>query len=170
MDVVVGKIRQELENQGLADNTVIMLLGDNGFYLGEHGLAGKWFGHEESIRVPLVIYDPRVPETQTGQILEQMALNVDMAPTMLDMAGLPIPEAMQGKSLLPVIKGQAKEWRQDFLYEHLFTHPGIPKSEGVVSKKYNIYDILNNHPSMKSSMICMRIRMKNIIWSWMKLF
>ena len=72
VDVVTGRIRDELERLGLADNTVVMLLGDNGFYLGEHGIAGKWYGHEESIRVPLVIYDPRLPEDRRGQELEEI--------------------------------------------------------------------------------------------------
>ena len=80
----------------LDENTVIVLTGDNGFYLGAHGLAGKWYPREESIRVPLVIYDPRLPASKRGRALDQMTLNVDLAPTLLAMAGLPVPETRRG--------------------------------------------------------------------------
>jgi len=66
IDRVIGAMRQELDRLGLAENTIIILLGDNGFYLGEHGLAGKWYGHQESIRVPLLVYDPRRPTDKRG--------------------------------------------------------------------------------------------------------
>jgi len=136
VDVVIGRIREALEEQGLADNTIIVLTGDNGFYLGEHGLAGKWYGHEESIRVPLVVYDPRLPERLRGQVREEMALNIDIAPTFLSMAGLAVPETMQGRDLAPLMKNEQPEWRDEFFYEHLFDHKTIPKSEGVVTKRY----------------------------------
>jgi arylsulfatase A-like enzyme len=79
VDVVIGRIRNQLKQLNLDDNTVIMLIGDNGFYLGEYGLAGKWFPHELSIRVPLLVYDPRADRKRRGVTLEQMALNVDIA-------------------------------------------------------------------------------------------
>lgn len=62
IDEVVGNLATKLEALGIADNTIIIFMGDNGFYLGEHGLEGQWYGHEESIRVPLLVYDPRLPE------------------------------------------------------------------------------------------------------------
>ncbi len=98
VDVVIGKIRDELKRLSFDDNTIIMFTGDNGFYLGEYGLAGKWFPHEESIRVPLVIFDPRASRSRRGVSCEQMALNVDIAPTILELAGVKVPQQMQGRS------------------------------------------------------------------------
>lgn len=146
VDVVIGEIREELERLGLADNTIIVLMGDNGFYLGEHGMAGKWYGHEESIRVPLVIYDPRLPAKLKGQKRTEFALNVDIAPTLLDMAGAAIPETMQGKSLKPLVSGKSPAWRDEFFYEHRFQFSAIPKSEGVVTKRYKYLRYIESEP------------------------
>jgi len=139
VDVVIGKIRDQLKQLNLDDNTVIMLLGDNGFYLGEYGLAGKWFPHELSIRVPLVVYDPRAESSRRGLALEQMALNVDIAPTILELAGLETPQQMQGRSLLPLVRGQNPEWRTDFFYEHLFEHKTIPRSEALRTERFKYF-------------------------------
>jgi arylsulfatase A-like enzyme len=147
VDVVVGRIRAELEKTGLDDNTVIIFSGDNGFYLGEHGLAGKWYGHEESIRVPFLVYDPR--SSENGIVKEQMALNIDIAPTILDLANIDKPEQMQGESVLRLTEG-ADEWRTDFFYEHpVFLATGysdikggetrnidIPGIEGIIGSNY----------------------------------
>ncbi len=138
VDVVVGRIRNELEKLGIDKNTVIVFSGDNGFYLGEHGLAGKWFGHEESIRVPLLVYDPR--NSHAGTVLDKMALNIDIAPTILELAGVETPSQMQGESLVSLINNQNKEWRTEFFYEHYILKQGdvciIPGSEGVVGPDF----------------------------------
>ena len=81
VDTVVGRIVEKLEEEGVLDNTVIFYHGDNGFYLGERGFAGKWYAHEPSLRVPLVIYDPRLPKGQKGTRRDQFALSIDLAPT-----------------------------------------------------------------------------------------
>jgi arylsulfatase A-like enzyme len=136
VDVVIGKIRDELKRLNLDDNTIIILIGDNGFYLGEHGLAGKWFPHEESIRVPLVVFDPRASRSRRGATVEQMALNVDIAPTILELTGLAVPEQMQGRSLVPLLKGRRPKWRTDFFYEHLFRHKTIAKTEALRTQRW----------------------------------
>ena len=136
VDVVIGKIRDELRRLNLEDNTIIILTGDNGFYLGEHGLAGKWFPHEESIRVPLVVFDPRASRRRRGVTASQMALNVDIAPTFLELAGLKVPQQMQGRSLAPLLKGKKPKWRTDFFYEHLFEHETIPRTEALRTKRF----------------------------------
>ncbi|MBN2029141.1 sulfatase [bacterium] len=146
VDVVIGEIRKELEKCELADNTIIILMGDNGFYLGEHGMAGKWYGHEESIHVPLLIYDPRLPKSLRGQKREEMALNIDIAPTLLEIADMDIPETMQGESLVPVIMGKSPEWREEFFYEHHFEYQTIPKSEGVVTRRYKYLRYIESEP------------------------
>jgi len=153
VDVVIGRIRRELERLGLAENTVLILIGDNGFFLAEHGFAGKWYGYEESIRVPLVVYDPRLPASARGQARQEMALNIDLAPTMLSIAGVPIPPVMQGADLTSLIGGRTVPWRTDFLYEHLFENRPrnasqnlIPKTEGVVSERYKYLRYIEQDP------------------------
>jgi len=136
VDLVLGRIREELQRRGQSGNTVIVLTGDNGFFLSEHGMAGKWFGYEESIRVPLIIYDPRQPAAQRGRRRAEMVLNIDIAPTILELAGLPVPEAMQGRSLTPLLLDESLPWREAFFYEHLFENEQIPPSEGLVTGRY----------------------------------
>jgi len=145
VDFVIGKIRQELKHLNFTDNTVIIFSADNGFYLGEHGLADKWFPHEESIRVPLIVFDPRTKnrklkienrKSYKGVTLEQMALNVDIAPTILELAGLNVPQQMQGRSLLPLLRGKKPKWRTEFFYEHPFEHKTIAKSEALRTRRW----------------------------------
>ncbi|MEM8711141.1 MAG: sulfatase [Planctomycetota bacterium] len=135
VDRAVGRIMDALEERGLADNTVVVFTSDNGFFLGERGLAGKWLIYEESIRVPLIVMDPRV-EGEAGEggarrLCEAYALNVDLAPTLLDLAGVPIPDGYEGRSLVPLLRGEAPEWRKQFIVEHRFDHAEIPKSVGL---------------------------------------
>lgn len=139
VDDVVGNMLSQLQELGIKDNTIIIFMGDNGFYLGEYGLAGKWYGHEESIRVPLIINDPRLLEN--GIKVDDIALNIDIAPTILSAASIDIPEKMQGLNLYDVAKGETVE-RDEFFYEHTFLgSPRIPKVEGVVSQdaKYMVF-------------------------------
>jgi arylsulfatase A-like enzyme len=146
VDDVVGNMVKELEEKGLADNTIIIFTGDNGFYLGEHGLAGKWYGHEESIRVPLIIYDPRRGNRNRGETPDKIALNVDIAPTILGLAGTPVPEGMQGVDLMQLTEGKKKALeRQDFFYEHTFMgSPKLPKVEGVVSREMKYMNFIEH--------------------------
>ena len=146
VDRVVGRIVKQLEQKGLEDNTVIVYTGDNGFYLGERGLAGKWFPHEVSIRVPLVVYDPRLPARRRGNRCDRTVLSIDMAPTMLAMAGAEIPPKMQGNSLLPLIRGKKSDWRNEFFYEHLFSHARIPRNEAVRDQRYKYIRFLDVQP------------------------
>ncbi len=146
-DMVVGRIVNKLKEKGLLDNTVILFHGDNGFYLGERGFAGKFYAHEVSLRVPLVIYDPRLPKAQRGTRRSQMVLSIDLAPTMLDMAGIEPPKRMQGKSLVPILRGENPPWRKEFFYEHLFDlGPRIPKSQAVRGTRYKYIRFLVDDP------------------------
>lgn len=141
VDDVIGQMVRKLSRLGLSDNTIIIFMGDNGFLMGEHGLEGKWYGYEESIRVPLFIYDPALPDRIRNSRARQIALNIDIAPTILSMAGVPVPARMQGKDLIAVVEGKIPA-RKDFFYQHYFLgSPGIPREEGVVTKdfKYMIY-------------------------------
>lgn len=137
IDNVIGRVRGELEQRGLADNTVIVFTSDNGYFLGERGFADKWYGYEYSVRVPMIIVDPRLERSRRGAVSDAVALNVDLAPTLLERAGVPIPASLQGRSLLPVIAGHTPaDWRRDFFFEHLFERNNIPKSEGVRTERW----------------------------------
>ena len=145
VDTVVGRIRDELRKMNADDNTVIVYTGDNGFYLGEHGLGGKWFMHEESIRTPLVIYDPRLPKSRQGKRLSEMALNIDIAPTLLRYAGVEAPR-MQGRDLVPLVEGKSVPWRKEWFYEHIYEHDWIPRTEGVRTESWKYTRYLDTEP------------------------
>ena len=101
VDRVVGRIRTALEKLGLANNTVIVFSSDNGYFLGERGFADKWYIYEPSIRVPLLIFDPRAEKSNRGRVVSATALNVDLCPTILDLAQLTVPKATQGEVWSP---------------------------------------------------------------------
>jgi arylsulfatase A-like enzyme len=131
MDAAIGRLRAVLDEAGVADNTVILFMGDNGAFYGERGFSDKWYAYEESIRVPLIMHDPAASAAQRGLVVEGMALNIDLAPTMFERAGLEVPKETQGKSLVPWLRGEKPAWRSDWYFEHLFKHPLVPRSEGV---------------------------------------
>jgi len=137
IDHVIGKIRGELEERGFADNTVIIYMGDNGYYMGDRGFAGKWSHYEQSLRVPLIVYDPRLSASKRGKLRDEMALNIDVPATMLQLAGVEIPPGYQGSSVVSLVKGKSVQgWRKDFFCEHLMDNPDIPKWEGVRGERY----------------------------------
>jgi arylsulfatase A-like enzyme len=132
MDMAVGLILSGLRTLGLDDNTIVIWASDHGSFLGAHGLKGKWLMYEESIRIPLIIRDPRQHSALCGTRGDPMALNIDFAPTMLDFAGVPIPDHMQGQSLVPIVAGSKRLLRKDWYYEHFYEHHGkIRPTEGV---------------------------------------
>jgi len=104
VDYAIGMIREELEKQGLAENTVIIFTGDNGYSCGAHNLAGKVLPYEEASKSPLIIYDPRLPKKNRGVKRETLTANIDIAPTILSYAGLTVPENMDGENLIPLIE------------------------------------------------------------------
>ncbi|WP_372846222.1 sulfatase-like hydrolase/transferase [Pontiella sp.] len=136
VDKAVQMIRDRLDALGVAGNTVIIYIGDNGYMINERQLAGKWLGWEECLRVPLIVYDPR-SNALHGVELDQAALNIDLAPTMVEMAGIDIPEMYQGRSLYPLLKGDTPLWRHEFFFEHYFIAGGsIPRNEGVRTERW----------------------------------
>lgn len=116
VDHVMGRITNKLDHLGLADNTIIILMGDNGYFLGERGYAGKWTMHELSIRVPLFIYDPR--KSSGIRTVREMVMNVDVTPTILDLAGVSAPARYQGSSLVPFFDSAPVNWRTSVFTEH----------------------------------------------------
>ncbi|MEJ8844902.1 sulfatase [Lacibacter sp. H375] len=134
VDAAIGRMMNKLKETGIDKNTIIIFIGDNGMILGEKNIEGKWFGYEASIRVPLIIYDPRTPDKIKNLKAKQIALNIDIAPTILSMAGIKAPGMMQGMNLMDVVQGKIPE-REYFFYQHYFLgSPRIPKVEGVVTK------------------------------------
>lgn len=150
VDREVGRVREALRQRGLADRTVIMVTGDNGFALGDRGLADKWFMWEEDIRVPTVVFDPRLGKEQRGRSITALTLNVDFAPTMLDLAGLTPPASMQGRSLRPWLRGESPaDWRSDFFYEHVTLPQMIPPCDGVRTESWKYIRWTANTPPVE---------------------
>ena len=147
MDLAVGHIISALRRLGLDDNTIVIWASDHGSFLGAHGLRGKWLMYEESIRIPLIIRDPRQAAGGRRRRVEQMALNIDLAPTMLDFAGVPIPERVQGKSLAPIVGGSGQTLRDDWYYEHFYEHHGnIRPTEGVRTRRWKYVRFPKENP------------------------
>ena len=149
MDREIGRLIAELERRGLLENTLIVFTSDNGFFLGERGMADKWLMYEESIRVPLLVVAPRLPAGRRGQTVDAMALNLDVAPTLLDYAGIAVPKEMQGTSLRPLVDGKNGAWRTDWLYEHHTLPKIIPPSEGVRTERWAYLRWLAAEPAIE---------------------
>ncbi|MBN1673015.1 MAG: sulfatase [Kiritimatiellae bacterium] len=167
VDEHVGKILDYLTEKGLDRNTVVMYSSDQGFYLGEHGWFDKRFMYRESFRTPFLAMWPGVipAGTRNGELVQ----NIDFAETFLDIAGAPIPDAMQGRSLVPLLKGKTPDdWRTS-LYYHYYEFPGahaVRRHEGVATARYKLirfygpgvpngeewefYDLQNDPNEMKS--------------------
>jgi len=134
VDNELGKIRKLLKSKGIEDNTIIIWMGDNGYFLGERQIAGKWLMYDNSIRVPLIIFDPRVNQHHD---VDDMVANVDLASTILDFAGIDPQLEMQGNSLVPYVKtGKSPSKREELLIEHLWEFEPIPPSEGIRTEKW----------------------------------
>ncbi|VGO12376.1 Arylsulfatase [Pontiella desulfatans] len=131
IDQLTGAVIAELQHQGLLDNTIILYTSDHGLQHGEHGLGGKVLLYDESLRVPLIVYDPRLPDSQCGKTKQELALSIDIAPTLLELAGVPVPAEMQGKSLAPLMNDTSVSWRKDFFCENMFMGQNYPRIEGV---------------------------------------
>ncbi len=136
VDHVIGRVLEQLKKLGLDKNTIIIYSADNGYYAGNRNFAGKWTHYEESLRVPLVIYDPRNP-ANSSKLSPKMALNIDIPATILDYAQVDLPSVYQGKSLKGLVEGDTKEdWRKETLIEFISTHGTIPNYEGIRGERY----------------------------------
>jgi arylsulfatase A-like enzyme len=139
VDESVGIIMKTLEDQGLADNTVVIYSSDQGFYIGDHGWYDKRWMYEESLKMPLIVKWPGV--TEAGAVNEHLVQNLDYAETFLEMAGAAIPEDMQGKSLVPLLEGKTPaDWRES-IYYHYYEYPSVhmvPRHYGVRNQRYKL--------------------------------
>ncbi len=139
VDDNVGRVIKYLEDNDLAENTIIIYTSDQGFYLGEHGWFDKRFMYEESQRMPMIVrYPEEIPQ---GAVSEDLVLNLDFAPTFLDYAGVKIPDSIQGKSMRKVFKGKTpKDWRES-VYYHYYEYPGphkVRRHYGLRTKDYKL--------------------------------
>ncbi|RUL84897.1 sulfatase family protein [Tautonia sociabilis] len=144
VDESVGRILDYLDEAGLADNTIVVYSSDQGFYLGEHGWFDKRWMYEESLRTPLLVRWPGVVEP--GSESSRMVSNLDFAETFLDAAGVPIPNDMQGRSLVPLLRGEEPiDWRSRFYY-HYYEYPGphsVHRHYGVRTDRYKLIRFYN---------------------------
>lgn len=122
MDDNVGRILGELGKLGLTENTVVVFAGDNGYYLGEHMLGDKRSAYEESLRIPMLMRYPAMG--LKGKLVDQMVLNIDLAPTFIDLVGVEVPKTMQGRSWKYLLEGNVTDWRKEYYYEY-FSEKGF---------------------------------------------
>ncbi len=137
VDATCGRILEQLRSDGQLDNTLVVFTGDNGYFHGERGLADKWYPYQESIRVPLIVRDPRLPAERRGRSDDRFVLNVDIAPTVLGATGVGAPPRMQGRDLSPLyLAKEPPAWRDEFFYEHATIQKKefIPSSQALVRK------------------------------------
>jgi len=146
VDESVGKVLDYLKESGLDKNTMVVYCSDQGFYLGEHGWFDKRFRFEQSYRTPLLIRWPGV--IAPGSINKDIVSNIDFAETFLEAAGVPVPDDMQGRSLVPLLKGKTPpDWRKEHYY-HYYEYPGwhsVKRHYGISTTRYKLihfyYDI-----------------------------
>lgn len=128
LDAAVKMVREELVRQGFEKNTIIVFTSDNGYNAGSHGFGDKVLPYEEASRVPMIIYDPRLPAQQNGKISNALTANTDLAPTFLALAGVPPPARVDGKSLLPLVDNPQGSVRE---FLPLYNFWGIPSAHSM---------------------------------------
>ena len=164
VDESIGKILDYVDDKEGRGSTLVMYMGDNGFSFGEHGLIDKRQMYESSMRVPMLAYAPGV--IRPGTVIEELIQNIDVGPTVLDVAGLPTPERMDGQSFLKLLEGRPIAWREEAFYEYYWERnfPHTPTVHGVRTKRYKyihyhgIWDLdelydLQNDPDEKHNLI-----------------
>jgi arylsulfatase A-like enzyme len=142
VDDNVGRVLQYLDKTGLSKNTIVIYTSDQGFYLGEHGLYDKRFMYNESFRTPMMIrYPGQIP---ANRHINEFTLNLDIAPTLLDYAGIKIPEAMQGVSMRTLLqKGKAPGWRKEIYYHYYELSFGLTRHYGIYTGRYKLMHFYN---------------------------
>ena len=139
VDDCVGQLMQYLEESGLDDNTIVIYSSDQGFYVGDHGWYDKRWMYEESLKMPFIVKWPGV--TRPGSVNQDLIQNLDYAETFLDIAGAAIPDDMQGRSLVPLLRGETpSDWRKS-IYYHYFEYPSVhmvARHNGIRTDRYKL--------------------------------
>jgi len=136
IDRAVGRIRRMLEAEGVANNTIIIYSSDHGLLMGEYAIGGKGLLYDLTTQLPFVIYDPRMPESARGRRIDSFVVSTDVAPTIIDSAGVAIPAAIQGKSLRGIIEGKVESVRDDVFLENLYLGRRTPMSECIRTQRW----------------------------------
>ena len=143
LDESIGSILDYLEATGELENTLVIYMGDNGFSFGEHGLIDKRHAYEESMRVPLLAYAPG--HLEAGTVVDEMVLNIDIAPTVLGLAGAEVPAQVQGRSFWPLLEGETlDDWRNEFVYEYYWEY-NFPHTPTVYALRNDRYKYMFYH-------------------------
>jgi arylsulfatase A-like enzyme len=146
IDENVGRLLDHLEAEGLADDTVVVYTSDQGFFLGEHGWFDKRLMYEESLGMPFLVRYPRL--VRPGSTCDELVLNVDFAPTFLELAGVDVPEGVQGRSLVPLLAGDAPpDWRESVYYRYWMHRDGshaVPAHYGVRTRTHKLICYYND--------------------------
>jgi len=154
IDKLVGKLVKHLEEQGVADNTIIVFTSDHGLMHGEFGMGGKTLLYEPMVRIPMVVYDPRIKPSNKADNNSDLVALVDIAPTLLDLTGTAIPNEMHGESLKPLMlkqeaNGQKAQWREEIFLENMMMIQNYPRTESVRTHKWKYiryFDKKNDGP------------------------
>ncbi|TAJ13763.1 DUF4976 domain-containing protein [Marinilabiliaceae bacterium JC017] len=162
VDLNVGRLLDYLEENNLLENTIVVYTSDQGFYMGEHGWFDKRFMYEQSLRTPLVMRYPKVIKEKSE--ITKLVQNIDYAPTLLDLAGVEIPEAMQGRSMVPLFRDSDSNWRKA-IYYHYYEYPNehmVKRHYGIRTGRYKLihfyedinewelYDLVNDPDEMNN--------------------
>ena len=185
VDESITSVLEALKRTGRDGNTVVIYMGDNGFLWGEHGLIDKRNMYEESQKVPMLVHAPGL--VKSGTVLNQVVQNIDLAPTILDMAGVKVPSQMQGRSILPLLRGEQIAWRDKAFYEYYweFSYPLTPTTFGVRKGRYKfifyhgIWDLseffdLEKDPEEKNNLYRdpayqkTILELRNELWAWLE--
>ncbi|HSK11828.1 MAG TPA: sulfatase/phosphatase domain-containing protein, partial [Phnomibacter sp.] len=186
VDESVARVLDWVEKNGLKDNTLVVYMGDNGFLFGEHGLIDKRNAYEESMRVPLLMWAPGMIKPKS--VIEQMVLNIDLAPTFLELAGMKNkPEHMQGTSVVPLLKGEGTAWRDKVFYEYYWeaAFPQTPTIFAVRSDRYKyifnygtwdineLYDLMSDPNEMNNlirepEMATLGLELRDQLFGWLE--
>ncbi len=142
VDEGIGRIMDHLEQRGELDDTLILYMGDNGFLFGEHGLIDKRCAYEESMRIPMLMRCPAL--FPSGTVVDQVVANLDVAPTLLGVAGLEPPGWMEGRDMLPLLQGQDVPWRDALLYEYYWER-NFPQTPTVHALREDRYKYVHYH-------------------------
>ena len=148
LDQVVGDLLDDLEERGLAEDTIIVFASDHGLLMGEHGMGGKSLLYDLASKIPCFIYDPNLPRDLRGRKVDELVSSLDITRTLLDYAGIPELDFMSGASLRPLVVGEDVDWRHDLFLESLYTGRDTPFQEGVRSGKWKyirMYDGKNRY-------------------------
>lgn len=163
VDKSMGDVKKCLEELDILDNTIIVFAGDNGYFIGSHQRGDKRLMYEESLRIPLMIWYPEM--IKAGSKNSELVLNIDVAPTLINLAGSDVPEGMQGQSFVPLLTGEETRWRESIMYEYYQEEyaPGYVTINGVRNKRYKyieypdmrddideLYDLENDPGEMKN--------------------